>query len=147
VGPDSLTPFDVQRLAAVLGPAGPNLTRAQFVNVPDWIYHPPVPPSPCLFSPKTGFNVYLFEDGWRDAALAEAGGTACPHPEGGQLPMSNSSTSSVVGGGGGAAVPQVSVVLAFRNAATDTIRALLSIIQNAAQVESIEVLLLDIASE
>ena len=44
--------------------------------------------SPCLYSAKTKFNVFLFEDGWRDAAPAKdpsAGGggegsAPCPLP-------------------------------------------------------------------
>jgi len=138
-------------LAAVLGPTAHNFTRSHFITIPSWVTAGPSgadahPPPPCLFAVKTKFNVYLFEDGWRDAAPAAAaafgangGGSAqCPSPVGGQLPMPSSQDN--------AAVPEVSVVLAFRNMATETIRALLSIVHNARDVASIEILLLDIAS-
>jgi len=160
VGLASLTPRDVSRLAAVLGPTAHNFTRSHFITIPSWVTagasgadaHP-LPP--CLFAAKTKFNVYLFEDGWRDAAPAEpaasgaGGGSAqCPSPVGGQLPMPSTSPDNAASPNSAApaAVPEVSVVLAFRNMATETIRALLSIVHNARDVASIEILLLDIAS-
>ena len=80
--------------------------------------------------------MYLFEDGWRDAAPAEANGSPCPRPRGGQLPLPSAE-----------ARPEVSVILSFRNMATDTVRALLSVVHNARDVGSVEVILLDIASD
>jgi hypothetical protein len=133
-------------LAAVLGSSARNFTRAHFVTIPSWVTagasaDAHLPP-PCLFAANTKFNVYLFEDGWRDAAPAEAaafgggGGSAqCPLPTGGQLPMPSND-----------AVPEVSVVLAFRNMAPEPIRALLSVVHNARDVASVEILLLDMAS-
>ena len=146
-GPASLTPLDVSRLAAVLGPAAPNFTRSHFITIPSWVTAPNAadahPPPPCLYAAKTKCNVYLFEDGWRDAAPANdatafggAGGSAqCPLPEGGQKPLPSAD-----------AAPEVSVTLAFRNMATATIRAILSVVHNARDVASVEIILLDIAS-
>lgn len=140
IGPASLTASDLAKLSAVLGPSAANFTRGEFITVPAWVTKDPeagVPDSPCLYSAKTKFNVFLFEDGWRDAAPADpaiGGAHPCPLPRGGQLPLPEGRA------------PQLSVVLAFRNMPTETVRALLSVVHNAAYVASVEVLVLDIAS-
>ena len=135
IGPADLTPADVSRLGAILGPTASNVTRGRFITIPDWVTKGPgPPPAPCLRSPKTGVNVFLFEDGWRDEALGGARGTQCPLPQGGQRPLPAGSS------------PEVSVVLAFRDLAPEAIRSLISVVHNAKDVGSVEVLLLDIAS-
>lgn len=134
-GPPSLTSVDVQRLSSVLGPTAFNVTRGHFISIPAWVTQKAgAPPPPCLFSPITNVNIMLFEDGWRDAGTdGGATMTGCPAPFGGQLPIAPG-------------VDTVSVVLAFRNMASDTIRSLISVVQNARDVASVEVILLDIAS-
>lgn len=133
--PPSLTASDTARLNAVLG-APLNFTRAHFITIPDWVTKPPSsPPPPCLWSPQKKTNVFLLEEGWADAGLHEAHGAAeCPSPVGGQRPLAAGDA------------PEVSVVLSFRDLAKEAKRALLSVIHNARDVESIEVILLDIAS-
>lgn len=135
----SLTANDVSLLNSALGERASNFTTGVFITIPDWITHDPeagIPPPPCLYAKQTGYNVYLFEEGWRDASAVEEGSsTQCPLPKGGQLPLSKEE------------IPQISIILAFRNMASDTIRSIISILNCARQVDSIEILILDIASK
>jgi hypothetical protein len=147
-GIPSLSEADVKMLSDVLGPKASNFTTGHFITIPGWVTKDPeagIPPPPCLYSQLTKYNVYLFEDGWRDATQVEEGTLSqCPLPKGGQMPLRKKEED---GGKEEDSVPEVSVVLAFRNMATDTIRSIISVLHCARQVKSIEILILDIASK
>lgn len=136
----SLTKTDVKLLSESLGHNNHNnFTTDLFITIPDWVNHDiPMPPPPCLYSQITGYNIYLFEDGWRDVTqVIEGSSSQCPLPIGGQLPKKKDDGKGI----------EVSIVLAFRNMAKDTIRSIISILHCARQIDSIEILVLDIASK
>ena len=127
-----------------------NVTRRRFVRVPSWVDDPKrfdqhgrlrtVPPlPPCLHSVKSRADVFLLEEGWRDLSVSSSSSifaSACPLPRGGQVALAEE----------GAPV-DLSIIVAFRNRAIEVISSLCHIILGVREgVESIEILLLDMAS-